>query len=286
MQHRGRSGRQNEPAAEAIGEAMRQEGDLRGAPVPDTRPFVAPCRELSPGAPLAWLAAGWRDLRRVPGQSLSYGLLVLLLSAAVSFGAYRVGSYVLLLSVLSGFVFLGPVIAIGLYAISRRLEFGEAPDLDTFRRALRRSLGNAMVFALMLLVIFLVWARAGLMVHVFFPMSAQPRLVDLATYLGIGSAVGSIFAAVTFASSAFALPMLFDRDTDTVTAVVTSINAVLRNKLAMLVWASLIVLLVLLSFVAAGLGLVIVIPWLGHATWHAYRGTIDASAWPQLRGGP
>ena len=86
------------------------------------------------------------------------------------------------------------------------------------------------------------------MVHVFFPMSAQPRLADLAAYLGIGSAVGSIFAAVTFASSAFALPMLFDRDTDTVTAVVTSINAVLRNKRAMLVWASLIVVLVLLSF--------------------------------------
>ena len=264
---------------------MNNEYDAQGEVAADTRPFVAPCRELSAGAPLAWLAAGWRDFRRVPGQSLSYGLLVLALSATVSYGAYRLGSYVLLLSTLSGFVFIGPVIAIGLYAISRRLEFGEEPDLEAFRRALRRSLGNAMVFALMLLVIFLVWARAGSMVHVFFPMSAEPRLADLAAYLGIGSAVGSIFAAVTFASSAFALPMLFDRDTDTVTAVVTSINAVLRNKLAMLIWASLIIALVLLSFLAAGLGLVIVIPWLGHATWHAYRSTIDASAWPQLRGG-
>jgi len=264
---------------------MSTDPDPPDAPSADARPFVAPCRDLSAGAPLAWLAAGWRDLRRVPGQSLSYGLLVLLLSAAVSYAAYRLGSYVLLLSVLSGFVFVGPLIAIGLYAISRRIEFGEEPDLEALRRAIRRSLGNAMIFALILLVIFLVWARAGSMVHVFFPMSAQPRLADLAAYLGIGSAVGSIFAAVTFASSAFALPMVFDRDTDTVTAVVTSINAVLRNKLAMLVWASLIVVLVLLSFLAVGLGLVIVIPWLGHATWHAYRDTIDASAWPQLRGG-
>ena len=138
-----------------------------------------------------------------------------------------------------------------------------------------------MVIALVLRVVFLIWARAGSMVHVFFPMEADPELADLATYLGIGSAVGAIFAAITFAASAFSLPMLLHRDVDAVTAVVTSINAVLRNKPAMLVWVLCIVGLLALGVATAFLGFIVVIPLLGYATWHGYLRTIDASAFPR-----
>ena len=147
-------------------------------------------------------------------------------------------------------------------------------------RQQRRSLGNAMVFALVLLIVFLVWARAGSMVHVFFPADADPGWQGLVAFFGIGSAVGSLFALVSFAISAFSLPMLCDRDVDAVSAVVSSVNAVLRNKRAMAVWVALIVLLTALGFATALVGLGVTLPLLGHATWHAYRDTLDAGAWP------
>ncbi|WP_370520506.1 DUF2189 domain-containing protein [Thioalkalivibrio sp. XN279] len=245
------------------------------------RPFVAPCRDIAPGAPLRWLAAGWRDMRAAPGQSLGWGLIVLALSWAVSLLALWLGSWVMMLSLLSGFVFIGPLLAIALYTISWQLELGRVPTFDLSVRTARDRLGDSMVFALVLLVIFLVWARAGSMVHVFFPIESRPEMIQLVRFLAIGSAVGSIFAAIAFAASAFSLPMLVDREVDTITAVISSANAALRNKPAMAVWLGLIVVLTGIGFATAFVGLLVLFPLLGHATWHAYRETIDASAWPQ-----
>ena len=248
-----------------------------------TRPFVAPCRRVPATAPLRWVAAGWRDLRRAWPASLAYGLFLVATSWAMILLAFRMGSYVLVLSLLSGFVFLGPVLALGLYSLSRQIGRGERPSLARSLAAGRRHLGNEMVFALVLLIVFLVWARAASMIHVFFPVEADPGPRELLVFLGVGSAVGSIFAAITFAASAFSLPMMIDREVDTVTAVVTSINAVLRNKGPMGVWVALIVGLTGLGFLTAFLGLAVALPLLGHATWHAYTETIDASAWPPTR---
>lgn len=243
-------------------------------------PYVAPCRQVPPGAPLRWLAAGWRDMKVAPGQSLGWGVLVLGLSWLVSLVALWLGSWVMLLSLLSGFVFIGPLLAIALYAVSWQLEAGRVPTFDRSVAVARARIGDSMVFALILLVIFLVWARAGSMVHVFFPVESRPETIQLVRFLAIGSAVGSIFAAITFAASAFSLPMLMDRKADTITAVITSVNATLRNKSAMAVWLAIIVLLTGIGFASAFVGLVVLFPLLGHATWHAYRDVIDASAWP------
>jgi len=139
-----------------------------------------------------------------------------------------------------------------------------------------------MVFGLALLVIFLVWARAGAMVEIFFPVSAHPGWLDLARFLLIGSAVGAVFAGVSFAATAFSLPMLANRDVDVVTAVISSINAVLRNKFTATVWALTLLVLTALGIVTGLLGLIVVIPWLAYASWHAYRETLDVSAWPTL----
>jgi uncharacterized membrane protein len=248
----------------------------------EAMPFVAPCRQLAPAAALGWLRQGWGDLRAAPLQSAAYGLFCTALSLLASYVAFRWGSYWLLYAALTGFVFVAPVLCLGLYAISAQIERGETPtQLVSLREAGIRRLGAEMVFALLLLVVFLIWARAGSMVHVFFPMEANPELADLATYLAIGSAVGAIFAAITFAASAFSLPMLMHRDVDAVTAVVTSINAVLRNKPAMLVWVVCIVGLLVLGAVTAFIGFIVVIPLLGYATWHGYLETIDASAFPR-----
>ena len=248
----------------------------------DALPFIAPCRQLDTFAALRWIREGWQDFVAAPRLSLGYGIVIAFISIVMSLVALHFGSYWLLIAALSGFVFVGPVLCLGLYAISAQLERDEQPVL---RRSLReagvRRLGTEMIFALMLLVVFLVWARAGSMVHVFFPMESSPELADLATYLTVGSAVGSVFAAITFAAAAFSLPMIMHRDVDAVTAVVTSINAVLRNKLAMFVWVIVIVTGVAIGFVTGLLGLIVTIPLLGYATWHGYLETIDASAFPR-----
>lgn len=253
---------------------------VTAAAEPETLPFVAPCRPLAPSAPLRWLRLGWRDMRAAPAQSLAWGGVVVLLSVLVSLLAWRFGSYWLVLTMMSGFVFVGPLIALGFYSISSQLGRGQRPSIARCLMDQRRHRSVLMVFALVLIVIFLVWARAASTMSIFFPESGNPEWRELLPYLAIGSAVGSIFAGITFAVSAFSLPMILDRRADAITAAVTSFNAVLRNKRAMIVWVALIIGAVLAGLVTALIGLAVTIPLIGHATWHAYREAIDASAWP------
>lgn len=251
-------------------------------PRPEEMAFVAPCKRLSPLAPFRWLRLGFADFRRAMPQSLSYGVFMALTMAIVCALAWYYGSYWFMFAMLGGFIFLAPLCCIGLYAISAQLERNETPSMKRALRAgFKRYIGNEMVFALVLMIIFLVWARAGSMVSVFFPMRGEPELVDLATYLSIGSAVGAVFAAVTFSVSAFSLPMIVHRRVDAVTAVVTSVNAVLRNKFTMVVWLAIVITGLLLGFATAFIGLAVILPVIGHAAWHGYLETINADAFPR-----
>ena len=243
---------------------------------------IVPSRDLAIGASFEWLRAGWEDFRKAIKISLIYGFFVFLVSIFVAWLAWRLGGFVLLFSALSGFVFVAPLLAFGLYSVSRNLCEGREPDLGSTFSAIKRPFSNSLVYTLVLLVVFLLWARAGMMVQVFFPLGGDPEWGHILTFLGIGSAVGSIFASVSYAASVFSLPMLANRDIDVITSVISSINATLRNKPAMLVWAFLICLLTLVGFLTAGIGLIIIIPWLAYATWHGYRATLDVSGVPIL----
>lgn len=246
-------------------------------------------------APLGWVWQGWSDLRRAPRQSLTYGAAVVASSAVLADVTLRLGGYWELLALVTGFILVAPLLAVGTYSISEQLERGVRPSLRRCFIEERRACGNLMVFALMLLVVFLVWWRAASAVHIFFPLDMSTSgWREYLPFLALGSAVGAIFALVVFAAAAFSLPMLVDRDTDSITAVVTSVHAVLRNKPAMAVWAVMIVLAVapgfalLLARRAGSHGYLALLallgatlPLIGHATWHGYRATIDASAWPR-----
>jgi uncharacterized membrane protein len=255
--------------------------DSPGVTTRQALPFVAPCRRLDPRAPFHWLRLGWNDVIHAWRPTLSYGVTMVAMSYAVTWLAFRLGSYVLVLAALSGFVFIAPIMAIGLYEISRQVEAGRKPMMLVALHGIRRAFSNAMIFSLALLVVFLVWARAASMISIFLPIEAGSGPGDLLPYLLVGSLVGAVFAAITFAASAFSLPMIDDRQTDTVTALITSVNAVLRNKRAMAVWAAVIGTAVIIGFATAFLGFVVMIPLLGYATWHGYEETIDASAWPR-----
>lgn len=248
-------------------------------------PLAAPCRKLPATAAFGWIRLGWNDLKRARSHSLSYGLLMVVLSYAVTALTWSWGELGLYLGLISAVVFFGPCQALVLYSISRHLERGEKPCLLASLRDTRGQIGNAMVFSLILTVVFLLWGRSAVVIHIFFPAGQITSLADYATFFGIGSVVGAFFCALVFALSAFSLPMLMDRAVDPVTAVATSVNAVLTNKPAMLVWASIIAGCVLLGLLTGFLAFLVLLPLLGHAAWHGYRQTIDASRWPAAHPG-
>lgn len=244
-------------------------------------PFVAPCNTLKLSAPLRWLKLGWSDIKKAPKQSLTYGSFIVVLSYCLSLLVWFYGGLGLLISLLSGFLFLGPVLAIGLYSISCQLQAGMTPQLGYCLREGKRHLGNELIFAVILSVIFLVWARAATMTHILFPEVSNAAWTQFIPFLAVGTFEGAVFSAIIFCFSAFSLPMIMDRKVDVVTAVITSINAVLRNKAVLLVWAGIIVLIVAIGFATAFIGFIVLMPLVGHATWHAYQETINADSWPK-----
>jgi uncharacterized membrane protein len=237
-------------------------------------PLFYPARKIDNRAPLRWLAKGWRDMRAALGPSMAYGAGLMVTGYVLILLAWDGGHTLALFTLVTGLVLVGPVLAFGLYSISRQLEMGLPPRLGYCFRESRTHLRNELLFALVLLIILLVWARAASMVHIFMPLSDDIGLIGWLQFLAVGSAVGAIFAGIVFTAAAFSLPMMLDRGTDAITSALTSANAVFTNKGPMLVWAALIFGLIVFGFLTFLVGLMFVLPLIGHATWHAYRETI------------
>jgi uncharacterized membrane protein len=244
-------------------------------------PFVAKANILPINAPIKWIMQGAEDMKKAPVVSLTYGLAMTVLSLLIAYSMWKFGTLGLYLGMASGFLLVGPVMAIGLYSFSNQIEQGRRPIFGYCVREGGSHIKDMLIFSFILLIVFLVWARAATAIHIFFPENADYTMLDLALFLGIGTAIGAIFSTVVFTASAFSLPMIMDRKTDAITAVITSVNAVLRNKLTMLVWATIIVSFVAVGFLTFFIGFIVLLPLIGHATWHAYRETIDASDWPE-----
>ncbi len=249
-------------------------------------PFIAPCHQVTVGAPWRWLKLGFRDVRRAPVASLGYGLLMAGLIMLVTAMAWKYGSAWIMFAMLCGFVFIAPRACVGSYAISAKLERGMPVSFArTLTAIFKRYIGTELVFTLVLLVIFLVWARASSMISVFLPSSGEYSVSEMSAYFGLLALVALLFLSVTFAASVFSLPMIMHRDVDAITAVVTSINAVMRNKLTMLVWGLLIASGLVLGMLTAGLALIVFLPAVGHAVWHGYLETIEADLFPRHKAG-
>lgn len=247
-------------------EPLQADKNTRATPT-----LMLPINKVSIDAPFRWLKLGWEDFRRVPKLSLGYGIVMALISVLITWSAWQTYSFVLALALIAGFFFLGPVFGIGLYSISHQLQQDITPG---FKRCLNeglKNLNNKLILSLIFLVIFLIWARAASMVHIFFPSLGDIAIYDLIRFLLIGSAVGAVFATVVFCIGAFSIPLMMDRDTDAITAIINSMTAVLNNRMAMLVWGKLIVTGILLGILTGFIGLAITLPIIGHATWHAYQ---------------
>ncbi|WP_336813077.1 DUF2189 domain-containing protein [Bosea sp. MMO-172] len=239
-------------------------------------------RNLPAGAALSWLGTGWRDLWRQPGPSLLYGLAVFAVSAIIVWGLFRLGLDYILFPALAGFMVMGPLLAIGLYQKSRAIELGEPVSLSRMIFVKAASGGQVWYTGAILSLLMLVWMRAAVIIYaLFFGLRPFPGLHEVTAMLFgtpvgwamllVGTVVGGLFAAFSFAISAFAIPMLLDERVDAFTAMGTSISMVWRNLPVMLAWGAIVLALFLVSVATGLLGLIVVFPLLGHATWHSYR---------------
>ncbi len=239
-------------------------------------------RRVETGAPLYWLRRGAADFLAHPMQSGFYGACFAAMGWLIVFTFRHAYEYVSAL--VTGFFLVGPFLAVGLYALSRRRERGEAPELAPTLTAWAPAAGAIGVFALVLVVILLVWARASLIVFALFYTSEMPSVsgflgqvlsLDNVEFLLVYFCVGGGFAVLVLAISVVSVPMMLDRDTDGVTAVLTSLRAFGANVPAMLVWGLAIVAIIGAGFALFFAGLVIAVPLVGHATWHAYRALVE-----------
>lgn len=242
-------------------------------------------RKVKPGAIIKWLHAGLADTRRGGFASLFYGVFF----AAAGWLMHLVFSeaYGLFAGLTTGFLLLGPFLAMGLYDLSRRMEeLDGPPKLGPSLVAWRPNILNVGIFAGVLVVILLIWARASLVIFALFFEGGLPTFTDVMlsvitfkqpTFTIMYFVVGGIFAALVFAISVVAVPLMADRKTDAITAAIASIIACLRNPVTMLLWGFCIVVLVGFGFATSFLGLIITMPVVGHATWHVYRDVVEAN---------
>lgn len=241
------------------------------------RPFPQ-AREVTIGAPLRWIALGIADLRASPIASLFYGFCFAGMGLLVT--AVFAHAYEYTMAVTSGFLLLGPFLSMGLYELSRRHERGENAELLPTLTVWKHNAGNIGIFAVVLGVVFLVWARASLVIFALFYSDELPSLsgflkqvlsLENTEFLIVYFGVGLVFATLTFAVSVVSIPLMLDRDQDAISAMLGSIGVLLRNPAAMLVWALLIAGCTVAGFLSFHLGLVVLMPIIGHASWHAYR---------------
>ena len=245
------------------------------------RSVIPDVRVVGAAAPLRWLTLGWRDFRAHPLPSAFYGACFAAMGWLIVM-TFR-HSYEYVSALVTGFFLVGPFVAIGLYALSRRREEGAPARLLPTLDAWRGNAGAIGMFALVLTVILLVWARASLIVFALFYTSEMPSVdgflgqlfsLDNVEFLFAYCCVGGFFAILVFAISVVSVPMMLDRDTDGIVAVLTSLKAFAANLPAMAVWGLAIIVIVAAGFALFFAGLVVAVPVLGHATWHAYRALV------------
>jgi uncharacterized membrane protein len=239
-----------------------------------------------------WLAAGWRDFLQTPRVSLIYGGAFVIISFLLSFGLITAGLGSLVLPLTGGFVILAPILVVGLYDVSRRLERGGEISLIHCLGAFRDNIGQLSAMGVVLLIVWFVWVEIAIVLFAIFFNEAPPPLNDFfervvfslsgAPFLLIGSTIGAIFALVIFTITAVSIPMLFDRQVDVVTGIGASILAVRANWQVMFGWAAMIAVITICSATVFFLGLAVALPVLAYATWHAYRDLIIAPQAPPM----
>ena len=233
----------------------------------------------------ASLALGWRDFRRAPVLGLAFSAVYVLGGWLITWAVTAKGQVWWTLPASAGFPILGPFVACGFYEISRRLEAGEPLVANEIIGVIFRQKDRQIpAIAAVIVVYFLFWNFLSHMIFALFLGNATMTNVSssLAVFLSpqglsmlaFGTLVGAAFATLLFCLTVVSLPMLLDREVDFVTAMLTSFALVRENPRIMLSWGALIAICLFLGMLPAFLGLLVVLPLFGHASWHLYRRAI------------
>jgi uncharacterized membrane protein len=269
-----------------------------------TKPFSSPIEQVSKQIPIrhittadvrASLADGWRDFMEMRGDILFLAILYPLIgivAAAMTLGGPLLP---LFLPIAAGVGLLGPLAAIGFYEMARRREQGQHSNWSHFLDVRKRpSFEEIAAVSGLLLAIFALWLLAAGFLYVALfgwnePDSVSAFLTEVFTtsrgwaLILIGGAIGVAFAGIVLALSVVSMPMLVDCDVSAREAVVTSIDAASENRGPMLRWGVTVAALLIAGSIPVFIGLAVVLPWLGYATWHLYTRLVDRSAIPGCR---
>ena len=244
-----------------------------------------------------WLVGGWRDMWRCGWLSLGQGLAMALFGIVLIWLFHD--RFWILAGAFSGFLVIAPVLATSLYALSRALEYkqpvGKKVLLDTwlnwqiYRKSDPSAYWSVLRFGILLAFAATGWficSAALITLLAPTPIAAPLDFVHHIVLARDGLAfeiwlmMGGVLTAPIYASSAVAIPLLLDRQVSLPQAVETSWRCVLENPILMVIWAGIIMLLTVAGMAAAIIGLALTLPWIGHATWYAYRDLVDASQLP------
>ncbi|MFN3622969.1 MAG: DUF2189 domain-containing protein [Hyphomicrobium sp.] len=243
-------------------------------------------RRVPLDAPWNWLARGWRDLCAVPVPSLAYSAFFCV-GGWVTFYALNQMELSSLIPVLAGgFLLVAPLFAAGFYEMSRRLEKGEPVTLPDVFRSCTGAIGRLSFFGIVLFFAYFLWVELSfLLLSLFLDGSEVPeasQFMQSLIFTNAGLALlfasvitGGVLAALVFSISSVAVPLLLARDVDAVTAMVTSARATNVNRGPMLLWAAIIAGHMALGLATVFVGLLVIFPLLGHATWHAFRDLVS-----------
>jgi len=245
-----------------------------------------PVRELAPSAIGRWLRLGWRDFRRAGWPSLMHGLIVAGMSLVIIEIALLF--WPLLPGAVSGFLVVGPILATGLYALSQRLEGGQASSRHDVFCAWRNGTRCLFRFGLLLVLVATAWVLVSVALFHFFVKVEIDSALDFVRYVFLQddgvfllwTILAGLVAAVMFAVTVVSVPLLVDRNVTTPQALATSVRAVAANPVTMAAWALFILLATGFSVATLMIGFVVLYPVLGHASWHAYRDVVDVSGLP------
>jgi len=245
---------------------------------------LPPIRTVRWSAPFGWLYAAFADLGRAPVAALAYGLGMTVASIGLCLALYLSGMAIWALFLTLGFVFVAPMLAMGLYEAGRQIEAGQKPRLRSMLILPSAFRQDTAYLGLALLLLYLMWAQFAQIVYGLSTYQSHRTLADfshfaLATGEGhsmliTGTIVGGAVAFFSFTLTVVSAPMLLDRQTNVFAAVATSFRAVSTNLGPMLLWAALIVTLLLITAATGFLAMIVTFPWLGLASWRAYRALV------------
>ena len=247
---------------------------------------VPPVHELPPSVIADWLRRGWQDARRTGAASFLHGLLVTLACLIIAVSTY--GNWHLAVATFSALLLVGPILATGLYALSRRLDEGSAVGFADVIAVWRHGGPCLIRFGVLLVGLAITWiVFSAIMFEMFVNIEIHTPLDFLRYVVNQGDILfsmwmllGALGASLVFAGTVITVPLLMDRDIPLSNALVISIHTVGRNPVTLACWAMTLMLLTGLSLVSAMLGFILLYPVMGHASWRLYRDLVNASDLP------